>query len=583
LSTISSRATRRRRLLTRFLPIASLGVAAFVAGLIWGAGQTELDSAQRFADAWESQNLSGMYAQVSKGAARQYSLQDFTADYDKAEMTATVRRVHTGEVSESHSSGEPAATVPVTLDTNAFGTITRDLLLPLDAGKVDWAPNLVFPGLNPGERLIRHTTLPRRAPILAKDGTPLAEGPATARSFPLGTAASAVAGSVSTPRGKQATELDRLGFPPGTPTGTSGLELAFNNRLAGRPGGELVALPRGGGKPAIGGRTLAASKPTPGKPVHTTIDPALQQAAVAALGSTYGGVAALDADDGSVRAVAGIAFSGPQPPGSTFKVITTTAALETGAVKVSDQFPIQTSTTVDGREIANAHDEACGGTFTEAFAQSCNSVFAPLGPKIGSKHLVETAEKFGFNSPPSLYEERAIQAADVPDSTLPATISSDLDLAVTAIGQGEVLATPLEMASVAQAIGDGGVREPTSLVTDRSLLSGAKPVRVTSSEIASTLRTLMIEVVTSGTGTAAALPGIEVAGKTGTAELGPVTGHAATGSEETQRLDAWFTAFAPASDPKLAVAAMVVNASGDGGTVAAPIVRQVMASAFGVS
>jgi cell division protein FtsI/penicillin-binding protein 2 len=92
----------------------------------------------------------------------------------------------------------------------------------------------------------------------------------------------------------------------------------------------------------------------------------------------------------------------------------------------------------------------------------------------------------------------------------------------------------------------------------------------------------MIGVVESGTGTAAALPGIQVAGKTGTAELGPVTtGKGATGSED-QRVDAWFTAFAPASDPKLAVAAMVVNASGDGGTVAAPIVRSVMASAFGV-
>lgn len=561
-----------------------LGLAAFVAGLVWGAGQTELDSAQRFADAWESQNLSGMYAQISKSAARQYSLQDFTADYDKAEMTATVRRVDTGEVSESDSGGQPAATVPVTLDTNAFGTITRDLLLPLDGGKVDWAPNLVFPGLKPDERLIRDTTAPRRAPILAKDGTPLAEGPAAARSSPLGTAAAAIAGSVSTPRQKQVAELDRLGFPPGTPTGTTGLELAFNDRLAGRPGGQLVALPPGeGNKPAVGGRTLASSEPTPGKPVHTTIDPDLQQATVAALGSTFGGVVALDGDDGSVRAVAGIAFSGPQPPGSTFKLITTTAALETGAVKVSDQFPIQTSTTVDGREIANANDEACGGTFTEAFAESCNSVFAPLGPKVGSKRLVDMAQSYGFNFPPSLYEERAIKAAEVPDSTLPTTISSDLDLAVTAIGQGEVLATPLEMASVAQAIGNGGVREPTSLVTDRSLQAGAEPVRVTSNEIASTLRTLMVGVVTSGTGTAAALPGIEVAGKTGTAELGPVTGRAATGSEDAQRLDAWFTAFAPASDPKLAVAAMVVNASGDGGTVAAPIVRQVMASAFGVS
>src|SRR5215208_5334455 len=139
-----------------------------------------------------------------------------------------------------------------------------------------------------------------------------------------------------------------------------------------------------------------------------------QEAAVAALGATYGGLAVLDAEDGSVLAVAGIAFSGPQPPGSTFKLITTTAALEADVVHVDDEFPIQTSTVVEGREIDNAHSEACGGTFTEAFAESCNSVFAPLGPKVGSNRLVGTAESYGFNSPPTLYTDSAIKAAGIP-------------------------------------------------------------------------------------------------------------------------------------------------------------------------
>jgi cell division protein FtsI/penicillin-binding protein 2 len=571
---MSSEATRRRRLVTRALPIALLALAAFVAGLIQGAGGANLGGAERFAAAWQSQNFPAMYSQISADAARRYSLKSFTADYDASEKTATVQRVDAGEVSEV----DAGASLPVTLHTNAFGSLSRDLVLPLNGGKVDWTPNLVFPGLRPDEQLVRHTTVPKRAPILAKDGTPLAEGPAAARTSPLGSAAAAVAGSVSTPKPKQEPELAKLGFPPGSPTGTSGLELAFNSRLAGHPGGELVAVRASGQKPAAGGRVLASSKPVPGKPLHTTIDPDLQRAAVAALGSTYGGVAALDARDGSVLAVAGIAFSGPQPPGSTFKLITTTAALESGAVKVSDQFPIQTSTTVDGRQIDNAHQEACGGTFAEAFAESCNSVFVPLGPKVGSKGMVGTAEDYGFNSPPTLYEESAVKAAGIPDSSLPKTIPDDIDLAVTAIGQGEVLATPLEMASVAQAIGNGGVLDPTALVTDHTLQSHAKPTRVTSTDIAATLRGLMIGVVTNGTGTAAALPGIEVAGKTGTAELGSVTGK----DTSAQRLDAWFTAFAPATDPKLAVAAMVVNASGDGGTIAAPIVRQVMASALGV-
>jgi cell division protein FtsI/penicillin-binding protein 2 len=373
----------------------------------------------------------------------------------------------------------------------------------------------------------------------------------------------------------------QLGFPPGAPTGTSGLELAFNERLAGRPGGQLVAVgPASKGAP---GRVIVSSEPVPGKPVHTTIDPDLQRAAVEALGSLFGGVAVLDAKSGSVLALAGIAFSGPQPPGSTFKVITTTAALDAGVVKLTDQFPITTSTTVEGREIANAHDEACGGSFVQAFAESCNAVFAPLGPKVGSQALVGTAERFGFNSSPSLFDAQAVQALGAPKSTIPASIPSDLDLAVSAIGQGEVLATPLEMAAVAQTIANGGTRSPNAMVTDRALRPSAHPVHVTSSEIASTLRTLMTGVVTTGTGTAAALPGIQVAGKTGTAELGPATlAPGQTASEAEQRIDAWFTAFAPAGDPKLAAAAMVVNANGDGGTVAAPIVRQVLATGLGV-
>jgi cell division protein FtsI/penicillin-binding protein 2 len=559
-----------------------LALAAFVAGAIRGTEGTNLGTAQTFADEWQSQDFATMYRQISPASAQKYSLATFTADYDEAQGTATVQRIDVGEASGSNLAGGTAAAIPVTLTTNAFGRMSAQLVLPLDGGKVDWTPDLVFPGLKANERLARHTQIPRRAPILAKDGTPLAQGPATARTSPLGAAASAVAGSVSAPDKKQKRELASRGFPVGTPTGTSGLELAFDRRLAGRPGGELVALPHGGAGAGGSGRVLATSKAVPGKPVQTTIDPALQQATVAALGSTYGGAAVLNPDDGSVLAVAGIAFSGPQPPGSTFKLVTTTAALEAGVVKVTDQFPIQTSTTVDGREIDNANREACGGSFAEAFAESCNSVFAPLGPKVGSKGLVGTAEKYGFNSPPGLYDSHALHLAGIPESTLPKSIPSDLDLAVSAIGQGEVLATPLEMASVAQTIANGGVREPTSLVTDHSLRSDAKPVRVTSSDIAATMRTLMIGVVTSGTGTAAALPGIQVAGKTGTAELGPVTGRAG-GNQTAQKLDAWFTAFAPATNPKLVAAAMVVNASGDGGTVAAPIVRQIMASAFGVS
>jgi cell division protein FtsI/penicillin-binding protein 2 len=581
LSPIVRQAARRRRLLTRAFPLALLGVAAFVAGAIVAASRTELPAVQRFMDGWESQDFASMYAETSGRTKRRYSLSTFTDAYGQAQQMATVTGVAAGDASEDDSGGQRAAAVPVTLETHAFGRISGRLVLPLAGDQIAWSPNLVFPGLAPNERLVRHVHVPQRAPIFARDGTLLATGPATARSSPLGAAAAKVTGEVSSPSPQRDRELVQLGFPPGTPTGTSGLELAFDRRLAGRPGGQLVAVSatgRLGGQP----RVMATAKPVPGKPLHTTIDPNLQRVAVAALGSLYGGVAVLDASNGSVRALAGIAFSGPQPPGSTFKLITTTAALDAGVVKLTDQFPIQTSTVVGGREVANAHNEACGGTFVEAFAESCNSVFVPLGPKVGSERLVGTAERYGFNSPPSLFDDHYLRALNPPESTIPSSISTDLELGVTAIGQGQVLATPLEMAAVAQSIANRGVRSPNPIIRDPALRPSATPVRVSSRKTASTLRGLMVQVVTSGTGTAAALPGISVAGKTGTAELGPKVPDQVPSGTAAQKVDAWFTAFAPATGPKLAAAAMVVDANGDGGTVAAPIVRQVLAAGLGI-
>jgi Penicillin binding protein transpeptidase domain/NTF2-like N-terminal transpeptidase domain len=584
LSPISREATRRRRLLTRAVPVAALAVAAFIVGAVAAGSRAVLPTLQRFADDWERQDFADMHAQISPEAAKRYPLSEFTDAYGKAQRTATVRAVATGEVSESDSGGTRVATLPVSFDTNAFGRVSGQIRLPLAGDRVAWSPRLVFPGLGPKQRLVRRTRAPERAPILAREGTPLAEGPATARSSPLGAAAQGAAGEVSSPSPQQDREMIELGFRPGAPTGTSGLELAFNRRLAGRPGGQLLAAPAEGAKATGPPSVIATGRPVPGTPVHATIDPGLQRAAAAALGGQYGGVAVLDAGDGSVLALAGIAFTGPQPPGSTFKVITTTAALDAALVKPTDEFPIQTSAVVGGREVANAHNESCGGSFAEAFAESCNSVFVPLGPKVGSQRLVGAAERYGFNSPPSLFDDQALKALGPPESTIPRSIPDEVELGVTAIGQGEVLATPLEMASVAQTVANRGVRSPTALVRDRALQPAATPVRVTSPETAATLRSLMVRVVTGGTGSAAALPGIEVAGKTGTAELGPKApqaGESQSGANVEQNVDAWFTGFAPAGQPKLVAAAMVVNASGDGGTVAAPIVRQVLAVGLG--
>lgn len=571
---------RRRRITIRALPIAAAGLVAFAVGAGIGAGAGAESAAQRFADAWEAQRFDLMYAELSDPARQQYTLEDFQQAYVDAQATATATRVITDEVSSVKTANGDGAAFQATVDTHAFGQLTGRVELPLSDGAVAWEPYLVFPGLTPDESLDRVTRLGDRAPILARDGTPLAEGPPDARSSPLGSAALAIAGSVGSPSHQQRDKLFALGFPRDGLTGTSGLEAAFNERLAGQPSGQLLAV--GSGQSLSEGRILASGDPVPGQSVRTTIDPDLQTAAVAALGATYGGVAVLDAKTGQVLGVAGLAFSAPQPPGSTFKVITATAALEANAVKTTDTFPVESSNSEIGREIANAYDELCGGTFVESFAHSCNTVFAPLGVRVGAEKLLEVADDFGFNSPPTLMAPVAQAALDPPESSIPEPITSDVALGETAIGQGEVLATPLEMASVAQTIANDGVRMPTAIVRTRELRPDATPVTVTTPQVAATMTDLMIAVVTSGTGISAQLPDIQVAGKTGTAELGPKAlepgQELAPGEEPEQDIDAWFTSFAPAEKPKLAVAVMVVNASGDGGTVAAPIARQILAA-----
>ena len=559
--------------------MALIGIVAFVAGVLVGGTSAAEETARRFVDAWAREDFQAMHGELSSEAAQKYPLRRFSRMHEEAEVTATVERLEAGDPDGTGSiSGQEVVNMPVTVDTHAFGEISANLALPVDGDDVAWEPHLVFPGLAPGEELDRNVEVPERAPILARDRTPLAEGDGTGRSSSVSGATLYVAGELGAPKGEQALAVERLGFAGSTLVGTSGLELAFDSRLAGQPGGELMAVGGEGGTEAE--RVLGAAEPVPGEPVRTTINPDLQEATAEALGNAFGGIAVLDAKKGNVLALAGIAFSSPQPPGSTFKVVTTVAALEAGVVKLSDTFPVETSTVVGGREISNAHDEACGGTFAQSFARSCNTVFAPLGPEIGNDRLVKTSERFGFNSPPTLYNAEATAITKPGESTIPTSIGTDLDLGVSAIGQGEVLTTPLELASISQTIAAGGVRSPTALVTEPELGPEAQPVKVTSGQIAATVRDLMVGVVDGGTGTAAAIPGVEVAGKTGTAELGPApVSPEEEGGEQVQ--DAWFTAFAPAGNPKLAVAVLVASTTEDGGTVAAPIAREVLTAGLG--
>jgi peptidoglycan glycosyltransferase len=575
MSSLPPEVERRRRLLTRTIPLALIAFVAFVVGAIAGTpGSPEKEVAQRFADAWSRDEFAAMYQELNPASQRAIELNDFVLAYRDAKMVTTLRSLEADSPEDPSSrSGATVVPVPIVARTTAFGAVEDELDLPYADGGIAWDQGLVFPGLQTGEHLESQIELAPRAPILAADGTPLAEGPAEARAHPIGSSAIDVTGEVGAAEEEDLPALARQGFTADTPVGVTGLEQAFNARLAGKPGGSLLAVNDASGST----RTLAQAEPSPGAPVKTTIDPDLQESAVSALAGRVGGIALLDARNGDIRALAGQAFSAPQPPGSTFKTITTTAALQKSVVSLDDEFEITSGANVGGRFIENANGEYCGGTFREAFAESCNADFAPLGPKIGNDALVETAERFGFNSPPTLYASRIVAQVEPAESTIPTEIGEEVDLGVSAIGQGEVLATPLEMASVAQTIGNGGVREPTSIVANAKLRPEAKPVRVMSEKIADELTELMVGVVTGGTGTAGAIPEAQVAGKTGTAELGPRPGEE-NSEHPQQRKDAWFTAFAPAEKAKLAIGVLLVEAEAAGGEVAAPAASEVLSA-----
>ena len=550
---------RRRRLLSRGLPaLAGLAaLAVLVVALLSSLGDSEAErTAERFSRAWERGDYTAMHALLTDDAKAAHPLGPFRRSYDQARRTATATAFAAGKPREDGG----GARVAMTVRTVAFGTVRRPLALPIEDGRVKWAPHLTFPGVPPGARLERRTRAPRRARILARGGRPIVTGPADSRNSPLGPAGGEIAGTVAPAKTRSEREqVVARGFPPEAPVGTSGLERILERRVAGTPGGTLTA----------GAVTLADTAPRRARAVRTTIDVDAQRAAAASLAGRLGGVAALEPRTGEVRALAGIAFSAPQPPGSVFKLITAGAALEARLVRPSSRFPVRTEALIDGFPLQNANGESCGGTFVNSFAHSCNSVFAPLGIRVGARRLVRMAQRFGFNEPPAL---PGAQPSTIPPA---AEIGSRLALGATAIGQGKVLATPLQLASMAQTIAAGGIRHRPTLLP----VSRPEGQRVLSARVARQMRRLMVAVVRFGTGTSAAIPGVTVAGKTGTAELEQTVGKppAEEGEPATADTDAWFTAFAPARRPKLAVAVLLVRA-GAGGDTAAPAARIVLES-----
>jgi cell division protein FtsI/penicillin-binding protein 2 len=550
---------RRRRLTHRAFPVlGGLAVVALLGGVVVGSSidSSSERTARAFGGAWERGDYGRMRELLTPETRARWSEAKLRRAYRRAADTATASAVRVGD---PRGERDGKVRLPVDVHTRVFGTVRGEVLVPVEGDMVAWTPELVFPELERGEALTRTSDPPPRARILSRDGKVLARGPADARSSTVGPSAGPIAGRVEpgeTARARRATYA--RGFPRDWPTGQSGLERAFETDIAGRPGGQLIA----------GERLLARAKPVPGRPVRTTIDTRLQRAATTALADRFGGIAALDARTGRIRALAGVAFSAPQPPGSTFKIVTTTAALEAGKVKLSDRFPVETRAVIDGVELENANGESCGGSFEASFAHSCNSVFAPLGVKIGASRIVSAAERYGFNGPPSV-------PGEMPSTLPPAReIRTPLEVGSTAIGQAKVLATPLELASIAQTVSAGGVRALPTLRQRQPVR-----VRVTSRRVARTLERLMVEVVAFGTGTSAALPGVKVAGKTGTAELEDTRGPRAETHSDASNTDAWFAAYAPVGRPKIAVGVMFVRA-GAGGQTAAPAARVVLDAAF---
>jgi penicillin-binding protein A len=553
---------RRRRLVRRGLPaFAAVALLALVVGLLIGGGGAERATAKRFVALWADGDYGRMYQLLDDEAKARSSFQDFAAAYRAAAETATIRSLVVGEVEDRASDVIP---VHVTVDTRVFGTVHGVLELPVsgdgDEMRVAWRENAVFPGLGVGEQLTRETRLPPRAALLARDGSTIATGDARTSEDPE--IAAEIGGHLDFSPPEHAGTLRALGYPPDAQVGVSGLERVFQRELAGRPGGTL----------AVGDRVIARTQPRPGTAVRTTIDQKSERAAIAALAGRYGGVAAMDPRTGELLALAGVAFSALQPPGSTFKIVTLTAVLEAHVANASTTFPVVDAATLSGVRLENASGEYCGGTLVDAFAHSCNSVFAPLGARLGARRLVDVAERYGFNATPSI--------DGAAESTIPPAdqIGDDLAVGSTAIGQGLVQATTLAMTDVAAAVAMEGRRPiPTLRVGERPRF-----VRVTRPRVAREVARMMRAVVAYGTGTAAAIAGADVAGKTGTAELAstvPTEGVDDERPREVRETDAWFVGFAPSKRPRIAVGALFPEA-GAGGAVAAPAVRGVLAAAL---
>ncbi len=356
-----------------------------------------------------------------------------------------------------------------------------------------------------------------------------------------------------------AERLEELGEPyrAGDLVGLTGLEARFEEELAGTPS---VTIQRLDADDELVEEVERLEGRAP-EPVRTTIDPAVQTAVEAALGDTTAPTAIVVVDSQSnVRAVASRpladfnrAVGGEYPPGSTFKIVTTAALLGQG---VTPDTSVECAETINagGRLFKNFERSSLGTVpFGLAFAQSCNTAFISASADVPDDALVAAAESFGFNSEYSI-------GLDTATGSFPAPADATEHAAAT-IGQGRVTASPLHMATVAGSVIDG-TWEPPVLLPDLPVEDAPAPTSLATGA-SDTLFGLMRRVVTEGSGTAAAVPGVEIAGKTGTAEYG---------SGNPPPTHAWFVGIRG----DLAVAVLVEDGVA-GSEVAAPIAGRVLA------
>lgn len=346
-----------------------------------------------------------------------------------------------------------------------------------------------------------------------------------------------------------------------------------------------------------------------GEQVVTNLDVHAQEVATQALENAgYGAVVAIEPSTGAIKVLASNpgynpnqvpdklskwnteeiraplvnrATQGQYPPGSTFKVVTAAAGLESGVITPETTINAPGSIEDEGHELANDYDQDWGSiSLDTALTNSVNTWFAQLGQKVGQDKLFAMMEKFGFNStPPVDLPEEEVYKSGVFEGGELLGRNDPVDLGRLAIGQERLLVTPLQDAMVAAAVANGGkLMKPQIwkrvVNVDGSVTKTMKPTVYSepiSGKTAEELGTAMEGVVDEGTGTNAAISGVPVAGKTGTAEV-PGNEACGGGTEENQ---AWFMGFAPADHPKIAIAASVECTTAFGNDVAAPIFREV--------